>query len=568
MDRPAAFKLGFDGHRLASSFIGAEFENGASLVQAVDLPPTEMEFDPARDIWTLRGAHNTTFTIIAAKNVWEGVKAWREMSGMKAAGGVKKLAGRFVFDLWGGKFAETSAQLKHAAAYGLRDSVVVWHNWQRWGYDVRLPDIFPPNPTRGSEAELAELARTAHAGGMLFAPHDNYIDYYPDADGFTYDEISFRKNGLPVPAWLNKGAKAQSYRWRTDRLMPSLERNLKLIRGAFAPSAFFIDVWSSVGPYDSWTRDGGFIDRVTTRDTWGKAFAWIRDYLGNDAPQISESGHDQLIGWLDGAQANHLRVDTPPEGEMGWTVWNIRCKDSERIPWLDAAYHDRFILHGAGYENRYAGGLDPKQHGMYSDDYISTEVMTGHPAMVKNAFNRDVVRIYYLLGPLMRALALQTIESVEFAEGDPHRQHIRWSGGGEVWVNRGAGRWTVGGHVLPQYGFFARMKGFDAAIEERGGATVEWSRGGGEMYFNSRDAMVAFDKVKTNGAFRMRAKEKALWFIPLPESKAFQIRAGLQGSQVQSVDEAGTLSALSPAVIENGELVMRVEPGVFGYVVR
>jgi hypothetical protein len=31
--------------------------------------------------------------------------------------------------------------------------------------------------------------------------------------------------------------------------------------------------------------------------------------LGDSAPRISESGHDQLIGWLDGAQANHLRVD-------------------------------------------------------------------------------------------------------------------------------------------------------------------------------------------------------------------------------------------------------------------
>ena len=41
-------------------------------------------------------------------------------------------------------------------------------------------------------------------------------------------------------------------------------------------------------------------------------------------------------------------------------------------PWFDAAHHDRFILHGAGYQSRYAAGLEPSLHGIYSDDYITT----------------------------------------------------------------------------------------------------------------------------------------------------------------------------------------------------
>ncbi len=566
--QPAAFRMGFDGHRLATSFIGADFEGGAAVVQAVDLPPTEMEFDPARGIWTLHGAHSTEFTIVTAKNVWAAVKVWRGGNGLKAAGGVNKLAGRFVFDLWGGQYAEASAALKHAAAYGLTDSAVVWHNWQRWGYDVRLPDIFPPNPQRGAEAELKELARTAKSNGMLFAPHDNYIDFYPDADGFSFEHIAFRPTGGPVPAWLNKGAKAQSYRWQTTDYCPFLERNLKLIRDSFAPDAFFIDVWSSVGPYDSWTQSGGFIDRVATRDAWRKSFAWIRDFLGNNAPQISESGHDQLIGWLDGAQANHLRVDTPPAGEMNWTVWNYRCKDSERIPWFDAAHHDKFVLHGAGYENRYAGGLDVANHGMYSDDYITTEVMTAHPAMVKQPFGRDVVRKYYLLAPLMKALALATLESVEFDGGDPHRQHIRWSKG-EAWVNRGPGRWNVGGHALPQYGFYAKAGAVEAAIEQRGGGTVEWSRAKGVLYLNSRGSAVEFEKVLTDGAVRMTEQPNSVTITPLPGSKAFTLRAPLwmAGREMRAINESGQTIKRVPMALRNGTVTLDVEPGVFGYVV-
>jgi hypothetical protein len=89
---------------------------------------------------------------------------------------------------------------------------------------------------------------------------------------------------------------------------------------------------------------------------------------------VSESGHDALIGYLDGAQTNHLRVAPPlKSGWDGWFLWDLRCADAERIPWFDAAHHDRLALHGAGYESRYLAGLDAKEHGMYSDDYSDEE---------------------------------------------------------------------------------------------------------------------------------------------------------------------------------------------------
>jgi hypothetical protein len=143
-------------------------------------------------------------------------------------------------------------------------------------------------------------------------------------------------------------------------------------------------------------------------------------------------------------------------------------------------------MHGAGYENRYSSGLDPKLHGIYSDDYITTEVMTGHPAVVSDAFSRNTVRKYWLLHDLMRALALRRMSGVEFSAGDIHRQHISWEGGAEVRVNRGAADWSVEGHVLPPYGFYARAGGVEAAIERRDGVIVEWSRSPESHFVNAR----------------------------------------------------------------------------------
>ena len=491
VEAPDSFNLHYDGHHLASSFVGFDFPGGISVVQAVDTPPDKLMVVPERRYYSLHTPHDQTLTLIPAADVWEAVKVWREIDSRSAAGGVAGLAGRFVFDLWGGHYGPSADALQKAFRYGLTDAVVVWHAWQRWGYDYRLPDIYPPNPHLGAHEEFRRLAEICKDHGVLFAPHDNYIDFYPDAEGFSYDHIVFNADGSPQRGWLNQGRSAQAYRFRPDRFTPFLERNLRLIRDDFAPTAYFIDVWSSMGPHDFWTREGTFADRRETRRAWGEAFAWIRDFLGGNAPQISESGHDQLIGRLDGAQANHLRWGNAATGPHGPMVWDFGAKDGERIPWLDAAYHDRFVLHGAGYEARYCSGLDPRLHGMYSDDYMTAEVLTGHPAMVDTVFSRNGVRKYWLLHDLMRALALRQIESVEFVENDIHRQRVRWENG-DIWVNRGREDWRIQGAVLPQYGFLARVESqagpVEAAIERRDGVIVERASSPESLFVNARPA--------------------------------------------------------------------------------
>lgn len=508
LDKPEAFVLGFDGHQLATSYVGYEFENGIALVQGVDTAPMNLEVTPQTQRYTLHVENRQTWTLVPARNIWEAVKIWRALDERPAAGGVEKLAGRFVFDLWGGRYEESAEALQRAFRYGLTDSLVVWHNWQRWGYDYRLPDIYPPNPDLGTLEQFHRLAAVCREQNVLFAPHDNYIDFYPDADQYSYHHIAFTGNREPVRGWLNEGRGAQSYRWRADAIRPFMERNIGLIKEAAHPTAYFIDVFSSIRPYDYWTDDGQFFDANYTRDTWGDLFAWIRDELGDSAPQISESGHDQLIGWLDGGQANHLRVDPEAKGRDSWFTWHVKCADAERVPWLDAAYHDRFALHGAGYDPRYRGGRDARFHGIYSDDYIATEVLTGHPAMVPAPFGREVVRKYWLLHDLGRALAGKLIEKVDFSEGSLHRQQVHWQDGAEVSVNRGADNWRLPDHILPEYGYWAHIpsENVESAIESRQGVIIEWSKSPQCWYVNGRmpieqipTARVAVERVQFVG---------------------------------------------------------------------
>lgn len=510
IENPKAFQLNFDGHRLATSFVGLDFANELSLLQAVDVPPTKLVVNPERKVYAIHSSGATTFTFIPGTNVWELCKLHRLGNGQTAAPGVTKLAGRFVFDLWGGNYAETSQQLKRSFRYGLTDSMVVWHNWQHWGYDYRLPEIYPPNPQLGSEDALKGMIDMCREQGVLFALHDNYIDFYPDADGFSYPNvIAFADSSRPIEAWLNKGRGAQAYRYRADQVSHFLKPNLTQIKDNLAPTSYFIDVWSSAGPYDYWTADGRYFDNISTRQVWGEHFAWIRDLLGDNAPQISESGHDQLIGWLDGAQTNHLRVGKPLPGSESWALWDIDCDDAERTPWMDAVNHDRFILHGAGYSNRYQAGLGADMHGIYSDDYVTTEVMTGHPAMVSDPFHRDCVRKYWLTHDLMRSLAMRQMEGVQYVQDDLHRQQIRWSGGAEVFVNRGQKDWTVANVTLPKYGFVASIPTEEgtvrAGIYRRDGVIVEQSQSENAVYANARGSLGTLLRIRP----RVTAMESA-----------------------------------------------------------
>jgi hypothetical protein len=590
---PGAFRLGFDGHQLSSSFVGLDFAGGTSLLLGVDVPPDHFEVNPGRRHYSLHAPHRPTYTFIPARDVWEAVRLWRETNGLKPAAGVPKAAGRFVFDLWGGRYRPTADSLQKAFRYGLTDAMVIFHDWQRWGYDYRLPDIYPPNPQYGTLDDLRRLVAVCKQAGVLVALHDNYIDSYPDSDGFSYErDIAFTADGQPVRAWNNEWRKAQSYRFRADRVEPYLRRNLQWIKGGLGPTAHFIDVWSSIGPYDYWTADGKFYDRVYTRTSWGEQFAWIRELLGDNAPQISESGHDQLIGWLDGAQTNHLRVGkTGPVPRWGsWCVWDIPHGDAERVPWLDAAHHDRFILHGAGYPGRYEGGLEPKEHGIYSDDYVTTEVLTGHPGMVPDPFNRQVVRKYWLLADLMRTLALRRIEAVYFVDGDLHRQRVHWSGGASVAVNRGPTDWKLAGAmsepmVLPQYGFSAWVPATDgtrpveASICRREGLVVEMSRSGRHLYVNARQYPNAkptdFGPIVTVGGCRLTREGETVIVTPLPEGGGANVTARIrwaalgwnlpEPTHVEALSDDGRVLRREPVARDGDAVAIGFEPGVFSY---
>lgn len=481
---PQTFRAAAGGHNLATSHVGFDFERGLSLLVASDTPPDYLHVDPERRLYQLHTHPDATLTFVpGTRGAFDCAIRYRPLYDKHAAPGVAHKAGRFVFDLWGGRYADNAAKLARCFDYGLTHSLAIIHTWQRWGYDYRLPDIFPPLPSLGTLAELQALGELCRARGALWGVHDNYIDFYPDADGFSYENITFTEDGNPRRAWLNESREAQSYQFRPDRFQPFLERNLQAIVPALRPTTSFVDVFASMPTFDFRDRQGNLHSKRETQRAWGDAFATIRNALGHAAPTVSEAGGDYLIGWLDGADAQFLQISPKPAPFHNAIV----CRDWERVPWFDAVNHTRFSLHGVGYSDRYQGGRSREEHGIESDDYLSAELLTAHALMIDAAaMGRGAVRKYWLAQDFIESVARDEIRRVEFDGGDIHRVIVTWNSGARVCVNRGETDWTIGGHTLPRYGYWAQHGAIESSIERFGPAIAEQSRAPGKYYFNSR----------------------------------------------------------------------------------
>ena len=469
-EEPGNFMLPLGGVQLGTRHIGADYAGGLSLVQATDLLPDRLVCSPGNSLFSLEAPHDACFMFApSAQGAYAAARAYREVCGFEKSPGVDGLLGRVCLDQWGGDYREAAKNLDRAAKYGLGHAVFVKHDWQRWGYDYRLPEIYPPSGGLEPFREMREAARRA---GMLFAPHDNYIDFYPDAEGFSYDHIVFNADGTPYKAWYNPGPDAQSYRWLPDAFTPWLSDNMKRMREGFGPDALFIDVFTSIAPFDYYDRKGAFHTRAETVKGWRAAFDTSRRLLGHDAAMISESGHDALIGSIDGVQADHWR----PE------CWLGVFKDADRTPWHDMVTHGKMVLYAGGLGDRY--DPDPK-HGYGSDDYLSNTVLGGRGPMCDGPFSRRAVMTYWLQHDVCDALARAEMETHSFGAG-VRQQHTTFGKGGQVWANRGTNLWSVAGKTLPEYGFYAQTRKAEAGVVRLNGRRAGFAKSEEAFFADAR----------------------------------------------------------------------------------
>ncbi len=368
-----------------------------------------------------------------------------------------EFAGRVMLDLWSGGFADDVAWLEQMAGYGLDHFLIIKHVWQRDGYDRTYPDVMPANARQGGDAGLRQLADTARRLGHRFCVHENFYDYYPNAESFRETDCALLPDGKKVPgyaagpvdAFILKPSLLLDY---AQRFSPEAERRY----GCTAAYHDIMPTWKI--DFDANVPDAGMI-RYTHEQT-RRLCNYDRELYGG--PVFFEAADKLMAGVYDGGTS------------MGKAI--------ERYPFLPATEllrtHVKMSNHGMSYYERWldwgygAGWAAYLMTDLERDKYRAMTVAFGRTGFIGKQTLRSthaVVREFYLMQAFARAYTSQPVRYLQY-ERNGHwldggtaarhgaSEHLRvvYDGQQEVVVNSGSADFPYAGQTLPQYGTFTR----------------------------------------------------------------------------------------------------------------
>ncbi len=479
-----------------------------------------------------------------------------------------------MLDIWGhhkGTFLGDAENLRNLKDNGIDHLAIIDHDWQRYGYDVKLPDHIPANPRYGGEEGMTAFGRAANECGYIWSLHENYIDLYPDAPSYDPKARVLNSDGTPSKAWFNPGTKVQSFGLTCNRALDFAKKKRAEIHSRYGTTAAYLDVHTCVPPWHQLDHDASqpmaaMLQSKVIND--GRLFSFERET--HHGPLFGE-GHWQFYwaGLCDGVEA---QVDG---GE-------------DHAPLLDfdlLKLHPQMVNHGMGYYERwfrqgYAMRWGRDTGSMEQmDKYRAQEIAYGHAGFIGNPATDNVyfvAREHHLMHAVQRlyGAALPTEIRYEVAgqfvtasaavvAGETTRQRVRYDSGLTLWVNWRPEPWTVEGHRLPQWGFLAVGPQTHVSTELHGDRVADYAecpeyvfadartdtraaaehpnprrqRGtavsrDGEVDFsahlNPPGTSIDFGPVTTDGAVKINREKRRLVLFPYPRDKKFRASLDLK----------------------------------------
>ena len=409
------------------------------------------------------------------------------------------LSHRVMLDIWGNTFPAVQAHLEDLAENGLGPAAAILHVWQHDGYDNGLPGHVPANAEQGGDTALKALVQTSQRDGIEMAPHENYVDYYPNFPGFTDTDIARASDGSRVPAWYNPGTKIQSFAVKPTRILPlAMTQGPEVIK-RYGSEADYLDVHSAVPPWfhvDFEAGQAGAGKFETVRDAHRSLWAYERQL--HHGPVFGEgANHWYWSGDLDGVEAQFGQGW--PDGQ-GTSAPLLVDFDLLKI-------HPLQFNHGMGYYERWWAQGPNAQRGLLSllDQYRMQEAIYGHQGFLGGEAWHDA-GLAWLESNLMRFLTEQTAlenpiaidyfvkghwrdTSAAAKLGDWSRVRVIYSNELTVLANSSAAPWTVDGVTLPQYGWLASGQGLRVGTCLRGGVISDLAETARTLFVNARPAV-------------------------------------------------------------------------------
>jgi hypothetical protein len=376
------------------------------------------------------------------------------------------LGGRVMLDIWGhhrNTYQGDAENLRDLKDNGVDHVAIIQHVWQRWGYDVKLPDHLPANPDFGGDEGMIEFGKAANECGYVWSLHENYIDLYPDAPSYDATARVLRADGTPSPAWFNAGTGVQSFGLKCNRALAYAQQNSPLAHQRLGTTAAYLDVHTCVPPWHQ-------LDHEADQPLAAQARAKVR--YDSELFQFERDTHE---GPLFGEGANHFYW----AGKVDGVEAQVAGGESH-VPFLDfdlLKIHPQMVNHGMGYYERwFSEGYDARFGSTVGtpqdiDKYRAQEMAYGHAGFIGHLSTNNVqwvAKEHHLMHPVQRLYGTGKPTAIEYeVEGqfvpasaalvmdERWRQRITYDTGLRLWVNWAPEPWQIEGRTLPQWGVVA-----------------------------------------------------------------------------------------------------------------
>lgn len=317
-------------------------------------------------------------------------------------------------------------QLRELKKKGLERAYLHFDGWGKAGYDNQHPDIFPPNEQAGGAEGMRKLCDTAKELGYIFGIHDQYRDYYYDAETFDFANAVTYKDGTHPYCDLWNGGK---HTCMCQALSPEyVRRNFKRLENlGINVEAAYLDVFSIVPLDECFNPD----HRLTRKQCAEKRNECFEILTAKGIIPSSEEAMDCCMRGI--ALCHHAPYfayssldEESPEGEKKNVMFGIA------IPLFNLVWHESLIVPWTMLNDD-----DPDRwEGVPSTDspYLYAILNGGSIYLSIEATEADLERSKPLL-ELHSRVALCEMVSHEFLGGGYRRQKTVFSDGTEVTVD-------------------------------------------------------------------------------------------------------------------------------------
>lgn len=288
--------------------------------------------------------------------------------------------------------------------YGMRQCLITDHEtgWRDGGESFTFRTKAAPG--KGGDQGQYDYARLMQDKlGFVYGPYNNYTDFAPVNEFWSYDLISRTPDNQLAGAWM------RCYAPKPTRAVEYCAKLAPIIQSKFHFSTAYCDVHTAVAPWDRVDYDSRVPGAGTFADTfyaYGEIMLHQKDAW--KGPVYSEGNHHfYYSGLTDGNYAQDRGYDIP------------------NSPWLVdldlRKMHDLDCNFGMGAESMFYGehaavGDTPDAQNAYTDRFLAATVAFGHPGFLCSGSYDKTLRGYFMIQQLAANYTLSPVKSIRYMD--------------------------------------------------------------------------------------------------------------------------------------------------------